>query len=403
MNQNQTKETLQNDHKALEAVVIDNPDLERLEMLLDQFNMFESIGAVWQESRHSDTLAFLLNPQQNHGLGDAFAKRFLQKALTFAYDVKVPITPIDFDVWELDQIVVLRESQRMDILLLDERHKLAAIIENKLSGIASASQLQIYWETVKKLYPEWDIIGIYLTPDGEPPPFPKYIPVDYNVVCTLIEKLIDSRASKLSHDVGIMLAHYTEMLRRHIVGESEITKLCRRIYARHQRAFDMIYEHRLSRQKVIRNVTKLLIEQRQGLILDHSQERYTGFAVQEWEVPTLLDSKTESRTGRVLIFEFDTWLDTLPLTLYIGPTNEKHRQKLLDLAKSNQPPFQVAEVLSPTSHWVSIFERTFLTPEHYENASSDELADRIVQNWTEFLKNDLPTMNAVLKKHKLIE
>ncbi len=32
------------DRKALEALVIDNPDLERLESLLDEFNIFEAAG-----------------------------------------------------------------------------------------------------------------------------------------------------------------------------------------------------------------------------------------------------------------------------------------------------------------------------------------------------------------------
>jgi hypothetical protein len=67
------------DLEAPEALVVDNPELERLEALLDEFNIFEAIGAVRVELRHSDFLAFLLNPTQNHGLGDAFVKRLLEK------------------------------------------------------------------------------------------------------------------------------------------------------------------------------------------------------------------------------------------------------------------------------------------------------------------------------------
>src|SRR4030088_1373392 len=85
--------------KELEALVVDNPDLERLEALLDQFNIFEVIGAVRQELRHSDFLAFLLDPQQNHGLGDAFCKRLLQKILVDVDPSTIPISPIDLDVW----------------------------------------------------------------------------------------------------------------------------------------------------------------------------------------------------------------------------------------------------------------------------------------------------------------
>jgi len=52
------------DRRALEALVVDNPDFDRLKALLGQFNIFEAIGVVRRELRHSDFLAFLLNPQQ---------------------------------------------------------------------------------------------------------------------------------------------------------------------------------------------------------------------------------------------------------------------------------------------------------------------------------------------------
>jgi hypothetical protein len=394
--------TAELDYKAIEYLVVDNPDLERLEVLLDQFNIFEAIGAPWQVSRHSSLLAFLLNPQGNHRLGDQFIKRFLQKAVVSAYDVQVPINAIDLDVWDMDQIIVLRESQRIDILLLDERHRIAVIIENRLTGRSSEALLQRYWDIVSQSHPGWSIIGLYLTPDGEPAPDNRYIPIDYGMISILIEQITDRMGAVLDHDVGIMLNHYTEMLRRHIVGESEITRLCRRIYGKHQRAFDLIYEHRLSRQKAIRNIIKLLIEQKQGLLLDHTQERYTGFAIQEWEVPLLINSRETSRPGRMLLFQFDTWIDTLPLSLYIGPGMEQVRQRLLEIATAHQPPFVVDDTQLLTSEWVKIFERDFLTTEFYEDASADELAEKILQSWSDFLKNDLPSLHAVLEKQPWI-
>lgn len=398
-NQETDRETYKEDYKAIENLVVDNPELERLEMLLDQFNMFEAIGATWQEGRHSDVLAFLLNPQQNHGLGDAFFKRLLQKAIAASYGTPLPVSTIDLDVWDCNQVIVLRGNQRIDILMLDERHRLAVILDNRLTESGNAFQMQRYWETVSTLYSGWNILGLYLTVDGEPPPDERYLPIDYNLTCTLIEKLVESRTATLGKDVDIMLSHYTEMLRRHIVGESEITRLCRRIYGKHQRAFDLIYEHRLGRQKVIRNVTRLLIEQKQGLVLDHSQERYTGFAVQEWDTPVLLSSKDSGgRPGRALIFEFDTWQDTLPLRLYIASCPDDVRQKLLEMASATQPPFQVDPAPMPGADWIIIFERHFLETDFYEEASTDALAEKILENWADFLKNDLSNMDAVLKQ-----
>ena len=97
--QNMDAETL----NRLQDLVVHNPELERLEGLLDRFNVFEALGAVRQEVRHSEFLAFLLNPRQNHGLGDQFVKRLLQESISQA-DYIQPITPIDLDVWDLDDI-----------------------------------------------------------------------------------------------------------------------------------------------------------------------------------------------------------------------------------------------------------------------------------------------------------
>jgi hypothetical protein len=69
------------DRKALEAFVVDNDDLERLEAILGELNILEAISAVRHELRHSELLAFLLDPKANHGLRDAFLRRFLQRAV----------------------------------------------------------------------------------------------------------------------------------------------------------------------------------------------------------------------------------------------------------------------------------------------------------------------------------
>ncbi|MEH1869842.1 MAG: PD-(D/E)XK nuclease family protein [Nostoc sp.] len=65
----------------LESLIVENEDLEKLESKLAQFNIFEAIGVVRQELRHSNFLAFLLNPSENHRLDDIFLKRFLKRVL----------------------------------------------------------------------------------------------------------------------------------------------------------------------------------------------------------------------------------------------------------------------------------------------------------------------------------
>src|SRR5947209_706180 len=101
--------------KALEDFVVENSDLERLESLVTQFNIFEVIGAVRQELRHSDFLSYLITAQQNHGLGDAFARKLLQRVVSLAGEVQVPISQIDLDTWNLSELEVSREWQNIDI------------------------------------------------------------------------------------------------------------------------------------------------------------------------------------------------------------------------------------------------------------------------------------------------
>ena len=56
----------------LESLIVDDAEFSELETLLDPFNIFEALGIVSQEQRHSDFLAFLSEPARNHGLGDTF-------------------------------------------------------------------------------------------------------------------------------------------------------------------------------------------------------------------------------------------------------------------------------------------------------------------------------------------
>ena len=101
--------------KALTNFVVNNPDLERLEALLAEFNIFETIGAIKQELRHSDFLGFLLDPAGNHNLGDAFLKRLLKRML--ARTVNPPISAVEVDVMDLEGTLVRREWHWLNLYI----------------------------------------------------------------------------------------------------------------------------------------------------------------------------------------------------------------------------------------------------------------------------------------------
>lgn len=389
-----TAATAAPDRQALVELVVANPDLEQLESLLDQFNIFEAIGVARQELRHSDFLAFLLDPRQSHRLGDAFVKRLLQKALMTAEDGASPISPIDLDVWSLEQMTVLRECRNIDLLLVDEPHRLVVIVENKIGSGEHSDQLDRYAQIVHDAYRDWRVLGLYLTPDGDAPSDERYIAIDYDLVCETVEGLAESRSSTLDPAVHAAMTHYARMLRRHVVSDSDIAELCQRIYQRHKRALDLIYEHRPDRQAAIKDVLVALIESTSHLVLDDSHKRYIRFGHVGWDTPALMSGRDWTRSGRMLLFQFENVPEKLNLNLWIGPGPVEIRQRLIETARAKRPPFRVRT--RETTKWLAIFGHQFLGPADYAGTTAAEIEARIEQKWASFVDGELGQIVAAL-------
>jgi hypothetical protein len=151
--------------KLLEQFVVNNADLERLESLLNQFNIFEAVGMVRQEIHHSRFLAFLLNPNASHHLGDVFLKTFLKRLLLEADNATV--SPIEIDVATLTDTEVRREWKNIDILLVSPGSKIVCAIENKVDSGEHSNQLQRYRQIVQKEFADYRQIFVFPHPPGQ--------------------------------------------------------------------------------------------------------------------------------------------------------------------------------------------------------------------------------------------
>jgi hypothetical protein len=187
-------------------------------------------------------------------LADAFVQRLLQKILIAAKELAPPLSPVHLDSWDLGRLEVRREWQNIDIVLVDPINHLVVVIENKIGSTEHSGQLARYLRNVGTEYPAptWRHLAIYLTPDGASPSVTDYLPADYGLVADTVEAVAESRRVVLDPAVHALMVHYARMLRRHIVADSEIADLCRRIYHRHQRALDLIFEHRQGRLAEVR-------------------------------------------------------------------------------------------------------------------------------------------------------
>jgi hypothetical protein len=86
----------------------------RQKQFFSGLNIFEAAGLQRQEIRHSNFLAFLLRPQEKHGLRDTFLKRLIQKALD-NLSVKPPLSPLTFALADFSDAVVFREWRDIDL------------------------------------------------------------------------------------------------------------------------------------------------------------------------------------------------------------------------------------------------------------------------------------------------
>lgn len=384
--------------QALEALIIGNPELDELELLLSEFNMFEAMGMVRKELHHSHFLAFLLDPSQNHGLGDAFVTRLLQTVLLAVRGAPLPVAPLDLDVWSLEEISVQREWQHIDLLLLDKQHHLAVVVENKVDSIEHSDQLARYYEAVRRHHPDKVFFGIYLTPDGAPASHAEFLSCSYGMVAHVIQELIQSRKSTMGEDVRTGLRHYHQMLHRHIMSESRIAELCQSIYRKHQRALDLLFEHRPVLQFGFSELISELVEATPGLTLEQAAKASIRFRRDEWDgVPGFLQGT--SPTDRLLFFYMYSGVEVLELKLYLGVGPRDAQEAILALARDERMITPAAAKVAKT--WKTLEKWTFLRPESYQSLSRDEMEDQIRERWQRFVDIDLPRVLERLSTEKL--
>lgn len=379
--------------RALERFVVEDDDLEKLEGLLAEFNIFEAIGAVRQELRHSDFLAFLLDPSQNHGLDDVFLKRFLKGVLSRAEESAV--SAVDIDVADLGEAEVSREWRNLDICIRSHDDQLVCVVENKVDSTEHSDQLRRYADILAGEFQNWRSALVYLTPDGtSPKEGGPWIPFSYTEVAALVDSVRGSRASTLGADIQALLRHYVTMLRRHIVSDSEVAELCRKIYRKHKAALDLIYEHRPDLLLNMKEFLVSLIEEEPGerVLLDHSIKNYIRFRVPEWDGQAgQLSGHDWTPSKRVLLFEFQNVADSLALKLIVGPGDAGVRQTLYDAAVADPKVYRGASGRF-TKMWTQIYKKPFLSRKDYEDCEFEQMKSKVRERWTEFLERDLDAL-----------
>jgi PD-(D/E)XK nuclease superfamily len=182
-------------------------------------NIFEAAGIHRQEIRHSNFLAFLLNPQESHGLGDAFLKRLLQKALDCSSVEPPAISALTLALADFSDALVSREWRNIDVLVESRHNTFVFVIENKIESTESERQLSKYEGIVNSKFPDHRRVFAYLTKDGEPPSDQLWSSINYSDVVDALQEA-RSNQTNLTNETAMVIDHYIALIRRNIVPEA---------------------------------------------------------------------------------------------------------------------------------------------------------------------------------------
>ncbi len=207
---------------------------QQLSQKMQTLNIFEVLGITNAEIRHSNFLAWLFDPNGNHGMGDKFLREFVSK---LGQREVVPENVTD--------CIVRREWQHIDLLVLCQKGRYLLCVENKVLSGEHDDQLHRYRDTLLEEYPGYTMSFAFLSPDGIAPLSADdqqyWQPVSYADILDAIESA--KGGSTLLPEVNMLLDHYAAAVRRHIVGDENIKKLCQDFYDRHKEVLDTIYEN----------------------------------------------------------------------------------------------------------------------------------------------------------------
>jgi hypothetical protein len=288
---------------ALERFVVDNDDLLALESLIGKFNIFDALSIARAEIRHSNFLAFVLDPAESHGHGQLFLKALLMDLLKAAPPKLRPLSPIVLDGTDIRGVEVRREWEHIDLLISCEEPPFVVVIENKIGSQEHSNQLSRYEAAMLKYYPRARPLYVYLTPDAEEPSDDDWVPYSYAEIHRVLSRVRATYRNAIGDDVLVFLDHYLSLIGARFMNDPAIDKLCQQIHKKHRMALDLIWDRAGSpiladAEAVLRDDPRWHVFYRSGNTVDFVPKDWM-----EWLPPVGIDYKRHPRAWFVLRLE----------------------------------------------------------------------------------------------------
>lgn len=376
---------------AIEDLLLDDGDLDRIAANLGGFNIFEAIGHTHSEERHSHFLAFLLDPNETHGIGTDFLTRFVV-AIVKSIPLESRLLSLsEITLVDFEGCLVLREHHRIDVLCIDEAHRFLLAIENKVDSGEQPGQLRRYRTFLEKRYEDYRRVLVYLTPDTDPPSDEDWVPIGYGDVLSVVERLVRKHRQRLDDAVVISLDHYAHMLRRHIVIDNDLVSTARAVYRKHKVALDFIFEQIPdARSQISDSVTALASNDNRIEVVTPGKAHIRFFPKAWRRIPAFNATPKDqwTGTGHSLLFEIRNMSDSIKMAIVIGPTKDnRYRRDILEFSHRNRRLFQDSNK-NLTRKYTRIYSRDMVNPNILEGQPIEDIMSRVESDFLRFMDNE---------------
>ncbi|MFM5172014.1 PD-(D/E)XK nuclease family protein [Aeromonas veronii] len=394
-------------YRWLTELIFDSKELDKLGGMVSEFNLFEAMGMVRQEIRHSHFLGTLFNPREPHGLGSRFFESLLSRLLYDLPDRRSgEVSLLDIDLCDYDNLQVFREQDRIDLLLVSEQNRQVFVIENKIDAGEHGNQLERYEQAVNRRYPEHRKVFVFLTLDGSEASRDGWLNLSYAQVIECLSELVTDYGHQIPPSARIGIEHYITLFKRYFMEDTEIAELCRRIYKKHQKALDLIFEHRPADgdgRTERRDWAKEMIAtaaQQQAWELDSETRSLVRYAYLPWDDGKGMLSSGWTKSGRVVLFEIFSDTDKLVLKLLIGPSSDAAlREHLFNCVEQSEVASLAKRKLRHSPQWSQVYSLPLLDKKNLgDDPDEEECKKQISKKLQHFWSHDWTLLKETMNK-----
>ena len=297
------KETREEEVDALNDLVINCNELRELQGLLGEFNTFRVLGIEDMEIRHSNILAWLLTPNESHGLRDQFLRRYLMHVSNETENEF--LEAVEIDSVRIHSAEILREWQNIDLLIdLDTSDgKWLIVIENKINSKQHSNQLSRYREVVEQAYSKHKKFYLLLSKHNENPNDSIYVSSNYEQVFNALKSCYKEFSGSIGAQPAVLIKNYLTLLEQKFMENSRIQTLAQKIYNAHKLAIDTIILHKPAHQDILSAYLQEKAVSSKDICKVRSNRTYFRFMPLEWNTPKNLVGDAWGANGGYILIE----------------------------------------------------------------------------------------------------